>query len=294
MTRRVARVLLKELLGLPAGLGTVSRVEATLTEVLAPACAEVAAAVAAAPVVNCDETPWRAPKEKPWLWVATTPTATFFRIARRRDADAFRDLLPDRPGQIKGTDRYSVYTNSIPVEEHAICWGHLLRDFTAWTEHAGPALQLAWRLRTVAVQLFGLWHDFRHGELDRPLLWERLEPVRAAMRKTLEAGVASGIAKFTGLCKNLLASWDALWTFARVEGVEPTNNAAERAVRQGVLWRKVSLFTQSERGRLYVERMLTVKTTLRHRKGNLLEFLTETLRAAQVGEPPPSLTAVSI
>ena len=294
LTRRVAQVLLQELLGLPLGLGTLSQVEARLAEALAPAGAEVAAAVAAAPVVNCDETPWRAPKEKPWLWVATTPTATCFRIARRRDADAFRDLLPARPGQIKGTDRYSVYTNGIPVEDHAICWGHLLRDFTAWTERAGPALQMAWRLRTLAQQLFGLWRDYRDGMLDRPLLWDRLEPVRTAMRETLDAGVASGIVKFTGLCANLLARWDALWTFARVEGVEPTNNAAERAVRQGVLWRKVSLFTQSERGRRYVERMLTVKTTLRCRKGNLLEFLTETLRAAQAGEPPPTLVAAAV
>jgi transposase len=291
LTRRPARTLLAELLGLPLSLGTLSRVEATVSEALAPAVAEIATVVGAAPVVNCDETPWREPGAKPWLWVATTPDATLFRIDLRRNGDAFEALLPPRSGQIKGTDRYSVYTSRIPEAEHALCWSHLARDFAAWVGRPNVAGTIARWLAEETAQLFSHWHAFQRGEIDRATLLAWLKPVQRAVETALEWGAASGIAKFSGFCTNLLARWEALWTFARVEGVEPTNNAAERAVRQGVLWRKVSLFTQSARGRTYVERVLTVKTTLRQRGGNLLEFLTESLRAARTGAEPPQVFA---
>jgi transposase len=109
LPRRPALQLAQELLGLPLSLGTLSRVEATVTAALAGPYAEVARAVAAAPVVHCDESPWREPGQKPWLWVATTPTASLFRIAAARDTAAFRALLPDNPAQTKVTDRYAVY-----------------------------------------------------------------------------------------------------------------------------------------------------------------------------------------
>lgn len=294
LTRRTAATLLWELLGLPVALGTLSRVENTVSEALAPAVAEIAAAVRTAPVVNCDETPWREPGAKPWLWVATTPLATLFRIDLHRDTPAFESLLPSRAGQIKGTDRYSVYTSRIPVEEHAVCWSHLDRDFAAWTERSHVAGTIARWLARETAKLFSHWHAFKRGEIDRPTLQEWLAPVQDAVEAALRWGAASGVAKFTGLCKNLLDRWEALWTFTRVEGVEPTNNAAERAVRQGVLWRKVSLFTQSERGRTYVERLLTVKTTLRQQGGNLLEFVTESLRAARTGAAPPRVFVVAV
>ncbi len=291
ITRRTTLTLLQELLGLPLSLGTLSRVEATVSAALAPAYAEVAAAVRAAPVVNCDETPWRAPDAKPWLWTAVTPTAVLFRIAPHRDTEAFTALLPSRPGQVKGTDRFSVYIHGIPVEEHAVCWAHLERDFAAWAGRPGVAGSIARWLAEGTRQLFAHWHAFKAGGCDRATLWERLTPVRRAVRAALEWGAASGVAQFTGLCRNLLDRWEALWTFARVDGVEPTNNSAERAVRPGVLWRKVSLFTQSKRGQEYVERLLTVKTTLRRCGGNLLEFLTESVRAVRTGAPAPQVFA---
>jgi len=289
LTRRPALTLLRELTGLPLSLGKLSTVEAILTRALGDAYAEVAAAVVAAPVVNCDETPWRSPDEKPWLWTAATPEATLFRISSHRDTAAFLALGLDRPGQIKVTDRYTVYTCQIPMSEHAICWSHLTRDFISWVGHDSVAGGIARWLSDETGRMFQHWHAFQAGEIDRAGLAERLKPVQSAVRTALKWGAASGVSKFKGLCQNLLARWETLWTFVKKEGVEPTNNRAERAIRPGVLWRKVSLFTQSERGRGYVERMLTVKTTLRQRGGNLLEFLAETLRAAQIGEPPPKL-----
>lgn len=295
LTRRPARTLLGELLGLPLSLGALSGVEAAVSAALAPAVAEIAAVVRAASVVNCDETPWREPGVKPWLWVATTPSATLFHIDLHRDRAAFEHLLPPRPGQIKTTDRYSVYISRIPEEEHAICWGHLDREFTAWAQRPGVAGSIARWLCEETAQWFSHGHAFQSGAIDRALLLAWLEPVQRAVGAALAWGEASGVPKFKSLCGNLLDRWGApgaLWaTFAHVEGVEPTNNAAERAVRQGVLWRKVSLFTQSERGRQFVERVLTVKTTLRQQGRNLLEFFTESLRAARTGGEAPRVFA---
>src|SRR5208282_2010273 len=128
LTRRPAQTLLRELLGLPLALGTLSSVEDTLKNALAAAYAEVGARVIAAPVVYCDETPWREPDAKPWLWGVACADASFFRIAPHRDLAAFDALGLNQPGQIKVTDRYTVYISRIPVSVHAVCWGHLDRD----------------------------------------------------------------------------------------------------------------------------------------------------------------------
>lgn len=292
LSRRSALTLAQELLGLRLSLGTLSRVEATLTAALAGPYAEVARAVAAAPVVYCDESPWREPGQKPWLWSASTgdrPGASLFRIAASRATEAFRALLAPNPKQIKVTDRYAVYVHALTEAEHGVCWAHLAREFLHWSTRLGEAGTVGRWLVAETEKLFGHWHTFREGRIDRATLTERLEPVRWAVHTALRWGAGRRIPQLSGLCKNLLAREETLWTFVRVEGVEPTNNTAERAVRPGVLWRKSSLFTQSERGREYVARMLTVRTTLRRHGGNLLEFLTEALGQHQAGEPPPRL-----
>jgi transposase len=86
--------------------------------------------------------------------------------------------------------------------------------------------------------------------------------------------------------------WAALWTFARVDGVEPTNNAAERALRPAVLWRKGSFGPDSEAGSRFAEGILTVAATCRQQGRALLEFVVATGEAAVRGSPSPSLLPV--
>ena len=105
----------------------------------------------------------------------------------------------------------------------------------------------------------------------------------------LEYGKWMDDSKASALCWNLSELWDGLWTFSKVEGVEPTNNAAERALRPGVLWRKGSFGSQSDRGSRFVERMLTVAASRRQQKRHLLTFLLQVCRAAASGTPAPSL-----
>lgn len=289
LTRRTAQRVLQELFQFPIALGTISAVENTLQQVLAAPYAEVATAVADCPSSNCDESPWRAPGKKPWLWAAVGGPNALFRIDDHRNREAFEALGLNRPGQVKTTDRYTVYIAGIDPELHQLCWSHLDRDFERWEGQTGAAGTVARWLGDSTDTLFHHWHGFHRGEYDRATLVERMEPVQRAIRAALCWGVESKVRRFDGLCANLLDRWPSLWTYLRVEGVEPTNNAAERALRPAVIWRKVSLFTQSERGQAYVERMLTVRTSLRNQAGNLLEFLTGSIRALHTGEPAPRL-----
>ena len=130
----------------------------------------------------------------------------------------------------------------------------------------------------------------RHPEpLDVPAEGGEL---RRCVRQQLEAGSVCGCAKTEAVCRELLAVEPALWTFVRVEGIEPTNNAAERAIRPGVLWRKGSFGTQSPQGARFVEAMMTVVATLKQQHRNVLVYMTDACQAVYTGEPAPSLLPV--
>ena len=116
-----------------------------------------------------------------------------------------------------------------------------------------------------------------------------MKPTRWEVERLLEAGQSCGTPKTEGTCRAILKRRQALWTFVRHEGVEPTNNAAERAIRPGVLWRKGSFGTHSADGSRFVEAMMTVAATLKQQHRNVLDYLTVACEAALFGEPPPSL-----
>ncbi len=139
--------------------------------------------------------------------------------------------------------------------------------------------------------LFHLWHQVRAGTLSRAGLQAAIKPVRRAVRKALRQGLACGCAKTAGTCRELLGHEDWLWTFVDVEGVEPTNNEAERQGRPGVLWRKTSGGTDRARGSRFVERVLTVVHACRRQGKNVLDYLSECVEAYRRGRPPPRLLA---
>lgn len=113
--------------------------------------------------------------------------------------------------------------------------------------------------------------------------------VMECVEALLEEGAACGHRKTAGRCRKILELRLALWTFVRAEGVEPTNNAAERALRPAVLWRKGSFGSGSERGSRFAERMLTVAATCREQGRNVLDYLVAACEAHARGEPAPSL-----
>src|ERR687894_23174 len=235
-----------------------------------------------------DETGWRQAKQRAWLWTVVTATLTVFRIDRTRSGAAVEALLgPDFRGVV-GSDRWSAY-NRFPAERRALCHAHLKRDFQALVDRGGEAEPIGrWGLAEIE-RLFALWHRFRAGEYDRQELRRRLVPLQARLGRLLRRGQENPDRKASGLCRQLTKWWAALWTFARVEGVEPTNNVAERALRPTVLWRKGSFGSDSEAGSRFAERLLTVAATCRQQGRGLLNFLVAAGEAAVHGTVAPSL-----
>jgi transposase len=125
--------------------------------------------------------------------------------------------------------------------------------------------------------------------MSRAEFQQKMQEVQARVGKLLREGATCDHAKTAGTCRKILEVEESLWTFVRVEGVEPTNNAAERAVRPGVLWRKGSFGTQTAAGSRFVERMMTVVATRKQQRRNVLEYLTAVCAAARRGEKVPSL-----
>jgi transposase len=186
------------------------------------------------------------------------------------------------------TDRWSAY-NWYPAWRRQFCWAHLLRDIEAMIARGGCSGEIGTALRGQARQMFHYWHRVGDGTLSHTSFAVYMRPIRREVERLLEAGQTCGVPKTEGVCRDILKRRQALWTFVRHPGVEPTNNAAERAIRPGVLWRKGSFGTQSAEGSRFVAAMMTVVATLKQQHRNALDYLTATCAAALCGEPAPSL-----
>ena len=156
-------------------------------------------------------------------------------------------------------------------------------------EHGGGAVGHGDVGLMVVGDVFTLWWEYREGLIDRGALGRQLEPLIEELHLALEHGSGCADPKVMAFCDNLLTLYPALWLFAGVEGVEPTNNHAERILRMGVLWRKNAFGCHSASGCRFVERILTVVQTLRLQKRSVLSFLEETVIAHRLGTPGPAL-----
>jgi transposase len=292
LSKRTTQQMMDEVFGVPLSVGTISQLEQATTEVLAAPVEEARTSVHAQEVAHLDETSWRQGNKRGWLWVAVTSWVTVFVVRMSRGGHIARELLGETFAGILVTDRYSAY-NWYPVRWRQVCWAHLLRDFEAMRGRGGRSEEIGGALLAQAHQMFTWWHRVREGTLTRATFRSYMSPLRREMERLLEAGSRCGVPKTEGTCRDILKRREALWTFVQVEGVEPTNNAAERSLRPGVLWRKGSFGTQSEEGSRFVESMMTVMTTLRQQKRSVLAYLIAACEAALRGEAAPSLLPAS-
>jgi transposase len=288
LSRREVRQLLRDLWQVRVSLGAVVRQEQVQSAALAPVVEEARGTVQQAAVVNMDETGWRQEQRRAWLWTAVTAELTVFCIDRSRGGAVVEALLRSAFTGVVGSDRWSAYSR-FPAERRALCWAHLKRSFQGLVDRGGEAEPIGrWGLAEVE-RLFALWHRFKAGEFDGRELRRGLIPVQARLGRLLRRGQETPDPKAAGLCRELRKWWAALWTFARVDGVEPTNNAAERALRPAVLWRKGSFGSDSEAGSRFAEQLLTVVASCRQQQRPLLAFLVAAVEAALQGSSPPSL-----
>jgi transposase len=270
------------------GLGSVPALEQRTGEAISRPVDEAREYVRSQPVVNTDETGWREANQRAWLWVVATQLVTVFLIRLSRGGQVVQELLGEAFQGIVGSDRWSAY-NRLASFLRQLCWAHLRRDFQAFVERGGESQRIGEALLTQADLMFQWWYEVREGTLSRTTFRERMQPVQQRVGELLRQGAACAHNKTAGTCRDILKREEALWTFVRVEGVEPTNNLAERRIRPNVLWRNRSFGTQSEGGSRFAERIMTVVATLRQQDRNVLNYLTEACDAANWGRPAPSL-----
>jgi transposase len=292
LSKRQTQQLVGDLFGLSISTGMISKLERQSAAALAEPYSELAQSVPEAEVVNIDETGWREDRRKAWLWVTVTAWTTVFTIARNRSAKVAQSLLGDKEDQVVGSDRFSAY-NWLPTFWRQICWGHLRRDFQAMIDRGGQSEGIGRRLLRLSDRIFGFWHRARDGTLEGDRMREQILRLRAAVRRALEDGSVCPCAATAGTCAEILRVEEGLWNFVWFAGVEPTNNAPERALRHAVIWRRISGGTDSEAGSRFVERVLTVVATCRQQGRNVLDYLTSCFEADRKGHAIPSLLPVT-
>jgi transposase len=292
-SKRLAQEFLSTILNVDLSTGVICKIEQQTSEAVAAPVEEAREYVPEQPVVNGDETGWfegqaEGRKLRAWLWVATTPLVTVFLIAKSRGEAVARKLLGDEFRGLFGSDRWSAYDWLDPLMRQ-ICWSHLIRDFQSWVDRRKAGAKYGRALLEQATLMFRWWHRVRDGTLQRATFERRMEPVRAEILRLLRKAEVCADRKTAGMAKAILKLEHALFCFVEEEGVDPTNNVSERRIRQGVILRMLTFGTNSARGSRYVERMLTVTTTLRQQERDVLGFLIEAHQARLRGVNAPSL-----
>ena len=299
-----SQALLQQVLGVELARASIVRSLQRVSAALEQPTTAAHRAVQQQPVVYVDETgaptgnaDGRNPTgRRGWLWVAMSPVVTVFLQGLSRSAAAATELLGHGFGGIVVSDRFSAY-NHLPTQQRQLCWAHLIRDLTAIAERSGANAVFGAQLLELQRQLFEQWHLYKDGSIDWPVLQQSCRPIRLAFEASLQQVVELGVqrgdrtpwASTVRTCQKLLKVADALWTFLETEGIEPTNNAAERALRPAVIQRKVSHGVQSANGAICRARLLTVTTTLRQQGRDVWQFLEQAWIAHHHGGVMPSL-----
>ena len=286
LSKRTTQQLLSDLLGVKLGLGSICNVERQVSEALAAPVEEVREFVRRQPAVHADETGWRENKGRAWLWTASTPLATVFQIAKSRGAAVARQILGDNFSGFLVVDRWNAYEWT---DLRQLCWAHLLRDFQGFVDRCGRGAELGKKLLAQSRKMFELWHPVRDKTLDRASFLSDMQPIERRICRLLRDALACQEPKTAGMAREIYKRRQSLWSFVDNDGVQPTNNAAERAIRPAVLWRKGSFGTDSSPGTRFVERILSVATTLKQQQRHLLDYLTAACAAHDVGLEPHSL-----
>ena len=289
MSKRGVEELVEQVFGAPISLGTVSNLEQEISAALAAAHTEATNIVREAPVKNVDETGWKQNGQKRWLWLAATKLVAVFIIHPWRNRLALESLLGRELKGILCSDRWVVYNEWPDPFARQLCWAHLKRNWEALVERGGAAKRIGEQFLAIQRQVFEQWHLFRGGGCTRTQLVDRMLPLIDDLEDVLAVGLRCRDAKTRRFCARLDAEKWGLWTFVGADGVEPTNNHGERVLRRAVLWRRRSFGCHSASGCRFVERILTVATTLRLQRRNVVNFLSESIAAYRSGLPAPTL-----
>lgn len=284
-SKRRAAQFLSLILNQPASAGWMVLLQNRVAEAVWPAYQELAEQLPEQAVLHGDESPTKEGPRKAWVWTFVAATFTFFACRTSRAADVAKELLGPTYAGVLHCDRARIYWT---FGRRQWCWAHLKRDFQALIDSScATRKRLGHDLMRPTKELFALWRKVRDGTISRRSFRRQMQPIRAGVDALLLRGYFNPLT--AGFCKELVEHGDHLWTFIDQAGVEPTNNAAEQALRHAVIWRKLSFGTQSASGSRFVERLLTVTETCRRQSRNVFSWLIEAVQAHINQKPAPSL-----
>jgi transposase len=289
ISRRGICEVVCDLFGVTVCTGAVDAICQRASDALAGAHCQLQDWVLDQSAVHIDETGWRTRGEGRALWTATTAQATFLQIAEHCNREQFNALVGAYPG-IVISDRWNGFEHLDP-NQRQVCWSHIQRDFRRHSDGLAEQKSFGEQGLELTRRVFAAWRAYQHEHHDRDRLAAEIAPIQTELRRLLEE--ASPKTKRTRwhrrFANNLLKVWPALWTFVSIDGIEPTNNAAERALRAPVIHRKVSLGTQSKDGERFAERALSAAATCRLQRRSLFTYLTNLITAHTRDDPLPAL-----
>jgi transposase len=259
---------LNSVLGVPISTGAVQKVIDRVSEAVLPAYEKIGETARSQEVGFIDETSWLKSGKLHWLWVMATATVAFYLVHPKRSREAFNELIRHWQG-ILVSDNFSVYQNWVNKRQN--CIAHYIRKARQLSESGKD--QVSAFGEQMLVQLQQLCHFANAPPSARK--WKNfykrfLLLLMLHDERNDEAGQ---------LARSLASEMDSLWVFLDENGVEPTNNRAERALRFGVIWRKRCFGCQSDKGARWVERILSLKETCRLKGRASFPVLVELVQA---------------
>lgn len=291
-SKRRASAFLGDLLNIPCSPAWTVKIQNLVSDAVAVPYEELRSKLNEQPQLFVDESPTKENRQKAWLWVAVAQTFAVFGIFANRSRESLVALVGDYQGVIINCDRAKMYLDGQRLQW---CWAHLKRDFQKLIDSPdGQVKRMGHDLMRQQRKLFEYWQLYKAGKIQWSTFQRKVAPIRKEVRQLLLRGKFSGNKKLIGFCNELYKHHEHLWTFTRVEGIEPTNNTAERALRPAVIYRKLSFGTQSASGSRYLERMLSVSETCRLQNKSAYEYLVAAMQAKFAGHPAPSLLPPSL
>jgi transposase len=284
--------MLNRLFGIEISRASISRLRREMSEALELVVTEAHEYVQSQPQMHSDETGFvqgncdsnNPEKSKAWLWVLVTKYVSVFKVFLSRAKESAQEMIGETYTGIVISDRYRGYTG-LDASQRQVCWAHLKRDFTAMSERCGVSEGIGLALLARQRRLFQI----------------AVNALRQGFKTELESAAAlpisynekSPLAKTVRTCREILKLEPSLWTFVFTNDIEPTNNAAEQALRPAVIWRRTSFGSQSASGSQFVARLMSVVASLKAQGRDIWDFLTLVFRSARFDLPLPSLLPLS-
>jgi transposase len=274
MPRRVVEEFLEQVLGTAMSLGSTQKCWEEVSEATAAPCEQLQGQLSREPVINADETGWRTNGDKRYLWVFVAARYVVYTVAATRGSEVLVRMLGAVFQGVLCSDRFSAYLKYHKGKTQ-FCWAHLKRTLLGIAEFtkSNEVDKFCRNALAEHAKLFRLWHKFCDGRIDRRQLQLRSIATQKRISALAGANLDSRNQEARNLARALFEHHDKLYTFIEIEGVEPTNNSSERALRIAVQMRKIFFGNRSEAGELAMARLLTVSQTCGKHNRNVLDYL---------------------